>query len=135
MRIERMSRQIVRVNGKRYALVEPAELRRLERLAEKNGGGALPRWPLADAQGNVPALEFARVSIARSIIEERRALGLSQKELARLAGLRQETVSRLESGKHSPTIRTVDKLDRALKRAARSHSRARRSRKGKVIGQ
>jgi predicted transcriptional regulator len=55
-----------------------------------------------------------QVSIARDIIKERRALGLSQERLAQLAGLRQETLSRLESGKHSPTVRTVEKIERAL---------------------
>jgi ribosome-binding protein aMBF1 (putative translation factor) len=112
-----MARQIVRVNGKRYALVEPVELRRLERLAAKAQQAVLPAWPPADADGNRNAVEFAQVSIARSIIKERRALGISQQELARLSGVRQETVSRLESGKHSPTVRTVEKIERALKRA------------------
>jgi DNA-binding XRE family transcriptional regulator len=79
-----------------------------------------PDYPPADAQGNRPAVAFARVSIARKIIEARRAAGLSQEELARRAGLRQETISRLESGKHSPTIRTVEKIDAALNRAAKS---------------
>ena len=114
-----MTRQIVRRNGKRYALVEPTELRRLERLAAKAQEGELPAWPPADAEGNRPAVAFARVSIARKIMEQRRALGISQQELARLSGLRQETISRLESGKHSPTIRTVDKIDQALQRAER----------------
>ena len=120
-----MIRQMVSVQGKRYALVEPAELRKLEKLAAKAETTVLPPWPPADADGNRPALEFTRVSIARSIIEERRALGLSQLDLAKLAGLRQETVSRLESGQHTPTIRTVDKIDQALKQAARSVSKAR----------
>ena len=127
-----MSRQIVRVKGKPYALVEPAELRRLERLAAKGEESDLPPWPRADANGNMPALEFARVSIARSIIEERRALGLSQQELARLSGLRQETISRLETGKHAPNVRTVDKIDRALKLAA-TGKRSRKSTKRKRV--
>lgn len=79
----------------------------------------LPPLPEPDAHGNYPAVTFARVTIARAIIEQRRALGISQQELARLAGVRQETISRLESGKHSPTIRTVDKIDEALKRVER----------------
>jgi ribosome-binding protein aMBF1 (putative translation factor) len=132
-----MLRQFVQRNGKRYALVEPAELRRLERLAAEAEKRELPPWPPADAQGNRPAIAFARVSIARKIVEQRRALGISQQELARLAGLRQETISRLESGKHSPTIRTVEKIDKALKVAerrqlaagARAKSATRRGRK------
>ena len=79
----------------------------------------LPAFPKPDANGNRPAVEYARVSIARKIIEQRRSLGISQQELARLAGVRQETISRLESGKHSPTIRNVDKIDSALQRMER----------------
>lgn len=55
----------------------------------------------------------------------RRAAGLSQEELASLAGLRQETVCRIESGKHSPTVRTVAKIDKGLQAAlARTAKRA-----------
>ena len=76
-----------------------------------------PPFPPADANGNFPALEYIRVSIARDVIKDRKALGLTQEALAKLAGLRQETLSRLESGKHSPTVRTVEKIERALKKA------------------
>jgi predicted transcriptional regulator len=37
-------------------------------------------------------------------------------DLAR-AGIRVETLNRIEMGKHSPTMRTMQKIDRALKRA------------------
>jgi transcriptional regulator with XRE-family HTH domain len=56
---------------------------------------------------------------------------LSQERLAELAGLRQETLSRLESGKHSPTVRTVEKIDVALKQYALA---ARGKRKAKKRG-
>ncbi|MBL8822759.1 MAG: helix-turn-helix transcriptional regulator [Planctomycetia bacterium] len=52
--------------------------------------------------------------MARNIMQRRQAAGLTQEELAKLAGVRQETISRLESGKHSPTLRTLEKLDRVL---------------------
>jgi DNA-binding XRE family transcriptional regulator len=127
-----MIRQSVKRNGKQYALVEPAELRRLERLAAMAQEAAPRAWPPADAAGNRPAVEYARVSIARKIIEQRRALGLSQQDLARLAGVRQQTISRLESGKHSPTIRTVDKIDEALTRIQNKRSDAPRRRTKKI---
>ena len=112
-----MIRPTVKIKGKKFVLVEPAELKRLERRAAQLDE-ALPPWPSANERGNYPAFEFADVSIARTIIEDRRALGLTQVELASLAGVRVETISRLESGKHSPTIRTVERIDKALKRAA-----------------
>jgi DNA-binding XRE family transcriptional regulator len=111
-----MIRQIVKIKGKRYALVEPTELRRLEKIAALHE--ELPSYPPADAEGKRPALESATVSIARTIIRQRKAAGLTQEELARRAGVRQETICRLESGKYSPTVRTIDKIDRALQKAA-----------------
>ncbi len=73
--------------------------------------------PLPEADGNYPAVETMRAMLARKIIRRRRAVGLSQSELARRAGIRPETLNRLEQGKHSPSIATVDKLDRALGKA------------------
>jgi DNA-binding XRE family transcriptional regulator len=106
-------------------MIEPNELARLERLAaraeaaERSQLAVLPEFPLTDASGNRPAVAFARVSISRSLIQDRRAAGLSQQDLARRAGVRQETISRIESGKHSPTVRTVEKIDRVLQAAMR----------------
>ena len=118
-----MIRQTVTVrNGKRFVMVEESRLRRLEELA-RLAESELPPLPAADAKGNRPALEYIRASIARDIIQERRALGLSQERLAKFAGIRQETLSRLESGKHSPTVRTVEKVERALQRFAQAAAR------------
>src|SRR5437868_2622904 len=78
---------------------------------------ALPIFPRANARGNYPAAETLQVIIARQLIERRRKAGLSQAEVAKRAGIRQETVSRLESGKHAPTVRTVEKIDRVLAEA------------------
>jgi ribosome-binding protein aMBF1 (putative translation factor) len=78
---------------------------------------SLPSLPPADARGHYPAVEFAYASIARTIITRRKAAGWSQAELAAKAGVRMETVNRLESGRHSPNVRTVDKIDAALKDA------------------
>jgi predicted transcriptional regulator len=62
-------------------------------------------------------VEYARISLARDIIRDRRAAGLTQMELAKLAGTRQETISRLESGKYTPSVKLVDRIDRVLKKA------------------
>ena len=76
--------------------------------------------PKPDAKGNYPALDYLRASIARDIIRDRLALGLTQKELARRAGVRVETLCRIETGKNTASVATVDKIDRALKLAARN---------------
>src|SRR5205085_1355027 len=98
-------------------------LRRLAERAETVCEPVLPDFPPADAQGNRPAVAHARISIARKIINARAAAGLSQEQLAELAGIRQETLCRLETGKHSPTLRTVEKIDAALKRAEKRASK------------
>ena len=107
-----------RTNMRRNRLREVAKVRRLERRkgrkSEPDGPPALPR---PDADGYVPALEFVRATIVRDIVRERRAARLTQEELARLSGVRQETICRLEKGLHSPTVRTVEKIENALKRS------------------
>lgn len=78
---------------------------------------SLPPLPPADAQGHYPAVEFAYASIARTIITRRGAAGWSQAGLAAKAGVRTETVELLESGQHSPDVRSVDKIDAVLREA------------------
>jgi ribosome-binding protein aMBF1 (putative translation factor) len=39
--------------------------------------------------------------------------------LAQRAGVRVETLCRIETGKHIPSVPTIDKLDRALKQATK----------------
>jgi ribosome-binding protein aMBF1 (putative translation factor) len=117
------------LGGRRYIVLEEKEY---ERLCRENGQALapdeLPAYPKPDANGNYPALEYVRVSLARDLIRDRRALGLSQQQLAKLANVRQETISRLESGKHTADSRTVDKLWSALEAEQR---RRQRTRKGK----
>ena len=74
-----------------------------------------PPTPPRNERGNYPAIDFVRASIADEIVRRRRrALGWTQADLAAAAGVRLETVNRLEGGKHSPNVRTVDKIDAAL---------------------
>ncbi len=64
--------------------------------------------------GGFPRLEYARVSLARDLIRDRKGAGLSQQRLADLAGIRQETLSRIETGKHTANSKTVDKIMRVI---------------------
>jgi DNA-binding XRE family transcriptional regulator len=100
--------QTVTLAGQRFVIVPEAVFRR---LASDTRELPLPR---RDARGNYPAAEALQVSIARSILRQRRAAGLTQVELARLAGIRPETLNRIEKGKHAPSVATVDRIDRAL---------------------
>lgn len=137
------------IRGTVYHLVRPQELRTLiarsGRVTEVESirhrppasppvevravtAGAMPPLPKPDTRGNVPAVAFARANIAREIVQRRAAIGLSQSDLAHRAGIRQETLSRLETGKTSPALRTVEKVERALVGAealARRHAERR----------
>jgi ribosome-binding protein aMBF1 (putative translation factor) len=83
-----------------------------DRLMEK--AGMLPARPRGDAHGNVDARAAIDISIARELITDRIRRGWTQTELARRSGVRLETISRIESGKHIPRRETLLKLDRAL---------------------
>jgi DNA-binding XRE family transcriptional regulator len=120
--------QRIQVAGQRFVLLPEGEY---ERLCSRAGetvpltDDELPPLPKPDKHGNYPAVEYARVSLARDIIRERRAIGLTQTELARLAGSRQETISRIESGKHAASVKLIDRIDQALKQAAKSRRKRR----------
>ena len=97
---------------------EVARLRsELRELKARASAEAVPALPPCDADGNYPATQTLRVILAQQIIRRRKAAGWTQAELAERAGVRQETVCRIEQGKNAPNVTTVDKLDRALKEA------------------
>jgi DNA-binding XRE family transcriptional regulator len=118
--------QRIEVEGKRFVLLEEGEYERLCREAgeavdvqEKD----LPLFPKADSRGRFPALEYARVSLARDLIRARKGAGLSQQELANLTGLRQESISRLETGKYTARPGTVNKIMDAIETKRQEHRR------------
>jgi DNA-binding XRE family transcriptional regulator len=112
--------QRIEVAGQRFVLLPEPEYERLCSRASETvplTDDDLPPLPKPDKHGNFPAVEYARISLARDIIRDRRAAGLTQEQLARLAGTRQETISRIESGKYTASVKWVDRIDRALKKA------------------
>ena len=110
-----ITRQLARLRAENARL--RAELRTLKRTRGNFSKGPLsgPAMPVPDTDGYYPAEETLDVIVARQIIQRRQAAGWTQAELAERAGVRQETISRVESGKHAPNVSTVDRLDRALK--------------------
>jgi len=113
----------------RQTLRDPAARRIRPAYHVGEGGRAAAASP-PDAQGNYPAVEYARASLARKIIRDRVAAGLSQRDLALRAGVRVETLCRIETGKHVPSVPTIDKLDRALKQAVREKQAGKRPKRG-----
>jgi DNA-binding XRE family transcriptional regulator len=113
----RRDNRIVRrttINGKRVVVLDEREFERLLQRADEWE----PAMPVLDQHGLYPAREAMAVIQARDIIRARRKLGLSQAELAGLAGIRIETLNRIENAKNKPNVATIEKLDRALRRAA-----------------
>ena len=108
--------QRIEVAGKRFVLLEESDYERLCREAGEvvADDDDLPPLPSPDANGRFPAVEYTRILLARNLIRDRKSVGLSQERLAELAGIRQETVSRLESGKNSATPGTIAKIDRVI---------------------
>ena len=100
--------QTVTLAGERFVIMPEAVVLRLA------GGPREPELPPADARGNYPAIETTRALMARKLIRARTELGWSQVELARRAGVRPETINRIEQAKRSPSLATFDKLYRAL---------------------
>jgi DNA-binding XRE family transcriptional regulator len=117
--------QTVTLTGERFVILPEAEYLRLL------GEHAELELPAPDAQGRYPAVDAARVILARKLIRARRALGWSQAELARRAGVRVETLNRLEHAKHSPNVATVDKLSHALRAGEAKQERTAARGKGK----
>jgi ribosome-binding protein aMBF1 (putative translation factor) len=76
-------------------------------------------------------LEYARISLARDVIRDRRAAGLTQQELADLAKTRQETISRIESGKYTASVKLIERIDDVLQAALKERTRKTAKRKAK----
>jgi DNA-binding XRE family transcriptional regulator len=110
-----MAAQTIVFDGKPYIILPREEYDRLTTLAK---AADMPPLPQPDGDGNYPAVEYARASLARKIIRARAAAGLSQRELATRAGISFENLCRIETGKHTPNVATIDKIDRALRKAA-----------------
>jgi DNA-binding XRE family transcriptional regulator len=120
--------QRIQIEGKRFVLLEESEYERLCREAREAvaDDDDLPAFPKPDKLGRYPALESARISLARDLIRDRKGVGLSQQRLADLAGIRQETLSRIETDRHTPNVKTIDKIMDVIEA-----ERAKRKRKAK----
>jgi ribosome-binding protein aMBF1 (putative translation factor) len=115
-------RDTITLNKKKYVLIPLVEFRKLVK-----SGGKAPSLPRRNTRGNYPALAAAEATIARTIVKRRVAAGLTQRALAELAGVRVETLNRAERGIVTPDVRTLQRIERALRRvesAPPSHRRA-----------
>lgn len=111
-----MEVQTITIEGKRYVVI-PVDV--YDTLQKRAGDAPddLPALPDADERGNYPAVAYTRALVARSIITDRRRLGWSQVELARRAGMRVETLNRIEKCRASADPKTIDKIDATIRKA------------------
>ncbi len=98
--------QVIKVGDKRLVVLDEEDYQRLVRESCMD----LPELPPADADGNRPAAAFAKATIARNLILDRKRAGFTQGQLAKLSGVTKETICRAETGKNSPTPATIGKL-------------------------
>jgi DNA-binding XRE family transcriptional regulator len=105
----------VELAGVRYAILPENLLHELCRRA----GVALsaPVTALSAVADSAVDLELDRAALARRLVLRRRRAGLTQAELARRAGVRVETLNRVERGKTTPDFATIRKLVVAMKQA------------------
>jgi DNA-binding XRE family transcriptional regulator len=105
------------LEGMRYVILRESAF---ERLCEMAGLDRREVYPTLE--GVVPGFELDRASLAEKLVRRRRAAGLSQAELARRAGVRPETLNRIERGRTTPDFATVRKLVVAMNAAERERS-------------
>lgn len=115
--------ETIKKNGTVFVLVPKVAWQKIA-----SGNVPMPELPEPNAQGNRPALQTARVLIARGIIRDRTALGWSQGELARQSGIPVATLNRIERATRTADPSTIAKIDKALK------ARPARAAHPKVVG-
>ena len=117
-----MSAANLTIDGKRFVVMPEDEYQRMRELAQELPEIAGTPLPRPDAAGNVPAVAFARATLARKLIRDRRRIGLTQADLARRARISPEILSGIEKGKAIPDPATFNRIHRALERAEREHA-------------
>lgn len=71
----------------------------------------------SEEKASAPDFGLDRESLSKKIRRRRRAAGLTQTGLARRAGIRPETVNRIERGRTTPDFATIRKLVEAINAA------------------
>jgi DNA-binding XRE family transcriptional regulator len=104
----------VELDGIRYVILRESLF---DQLCQQVG---MPQGRFVSADDTpAPGFELDRASLAERLVRRRGAAGLSQAELARRAGIRPETLNRIERGRTTPDFATVRKLVVAINAAER----------------
>ena len=100
---QRTGYQRVCLDGTWYVILREDEFR--EMMRPKGG-----KYTADD----LDAVNMSSQRLADRLLQRRQGAGLTQKDLATLAGVRVETLNRIEKGRTSPDFRTVRKLVNAM---------------------
>jgi len=95
----------IELDGIRYVILRESLFEHLCQQA-----GVPQARPVSADEPSAPGFELDRASLAERLVRRRGAAGLSQAELARRAGIRPETLNRIERGRTTPDFATVRKL-------------------------
>jgi DNA-binding XRE family transcriptional regulator len=101
MKRERYQR--IQLAGKWYIIIAEDEFRALTKPQDAG--------PHSDG---LDAFSVSDQRLADRLQQRRRQAGLTQKDLARLAGIRVETLNRIEKGHTTPDFKTIRKLVNAM---------------------
>jgi DNA-binding XRE family transcriptional regulator len=96
---------VLTIAGRSYVLLPEVEFERLRKEAQDHRGDASP---------------FRGRSIGPDLRQRRQDARLTLSEVAARAGIRLETLSRIENGRTNPTVGTVQAIFRALEMDVRS---------------
>lgn len=107
----------LKLDGREYVLVPRKQWEAISR--KSNGSRSTTPLKMPPPINGLYTIEHVRISLANKIAAQRKALRLTQAQLAKLAGMRVETISRLENGLHTPSLRTFTKIEQAINRAAK----------------
>jgi DNA-binding XRE family transcriptional regulator len=120
-RSQSIERRSVELDGIRYVILRETVFELLCRKA-----GVSLESPSDGEVASSTEFDLDQPSLAEKLVRRRQACGLSQAELARQAGVRPETLNRIERGRVTPDFATIRKLVLAMnaaeqKQAAKSH--------------
>ena len=103
MKKQKTAYQRVRLDGHWYIIIREDEFQALTQTRK--------------AKGKRDALDVMNMSdqrLADRLLQRRQEAELTQKDLAHLAGIRVETLNRIEKGRTTPDFKTIRKLVNAI---------------------
>jgi DNA-binding XRE family transcriptional regulator len=114
----------IQLGSKRFVVLPENEYDEMRQRLAVMDDVEVPKIPAKLPTGNYPAIQALRAGLARKLIKRRWAVGMSQAKLARRAGIRAETLNRIERAKVTADTATITKIDRVLGMAERAQARS-----------